>query len=364
MYPSSSSSSQQRPIGAATSAANNQHLLTRYGSAPSSMLTVAVDSVRGFEPRLQCFSVSNDSANCSISTTTINNNNSSKTTSSSNLHRTYVFSEIAPAAGGALVGRPSTTAAGRESSSSCSTSSSSSPSLIRHSSSPASLLNQLASDIGFPARKGIENYNSPNGSHKLSRLSSQLSFTKQQSLSQISEFEETPVGVIDGVSSKRSSHSHSASTTAAGFSISPWDEGHDNTIVFSAPSKRAKNINDDILQDLAAIDSQFGLNQTGLDMGSMENLLQIPQDSVPCKIRAKRGCATHPRSIAERERRTRISGRLKKLQELVPNMDKQTSYADMLDLAVQHIKGLQTQIQKLNKELDNCSCGCKQMIQI
>jgi hypothetical protein len=26
----------------------------------------------------------------------------------------------------------------------------------------------------------------------------------------------------------------------------------------------------------------------------------IPQDSVPCKIRAKRGCATHPRSIAER----------------------------------------------------------------
>lgn len=30
---------------------------------------------------------------------------------------------------------------------------------------------------------------------------------------------------------------------------------------------------------------------------AMEKLLQ---DSVPCKIRAKRGCATHPRSIAER----------------------------------------------------------------
>lgn len=31
----------------------------------------------------------------------------------------------------------------------------------------------------------------------------------------------------------------------------------------------------------------------------IERLLPI-QDSVPCKIRAKRGCATHPRSIAER----------------------------------------------------------------
>ncbi|RYQ93157.1 hypothetical protein Ahy_B09g099435 isoform B [Arachis hypogaea] len=80
-------------------------------------------------------------------------------------------------------------------------------------------------------------------------------------------------------------------------------------------------------------------------MATMEKLMHIPEDSVPCKIRAKRGCATHPRSIAERERRTRISGKLKKLQELVPNMDKQTSYADMLDLAVQHIKGLQTQVQ-------------------
>lgn len=33
----------------------------------------------------------------------------------------------------------------------------------------------------------------------------------------------------------------------------------------------------------------------------MEKYLQF-QDSVPCKIRAKRGCATHPRSIAERVR--------------------------------------------------------------
>ncbi|KAK7263802.1 hypothetical protein RJT34_31399 [Clitoria ternatea] len=49
-------------------------------------------------------------------------------------------------------------------------------------------------------------------------------------------------------------------------------------------------------------------------------------DSVPCRVRAKRGCATHPRSIAERLRRTRISDRIRKLQELVPNMDKVSSH--------------------------------------
>lgn len=37
-----------------------------------------------------------------------------------------------------------------------------------------------------------------------------------------------------------------------------------------------------------------------VDMATMEKLLQLQQDSVPCKVRAKRGCATHPRSIAER----------------------------------------------------------------
>ncbi|KAL2652585.1 hypothetical protein R1flu_020713 [Riccia fluitans] len=72
--------------------------------------------------------------------------------------------------------------------------------------------------------------------------------------------------------------------------------------------------------------------------------------SVPCRIRAKRGCATHPRSIAERVRRTRISERMRKLQELVPNMDKQqTNTADMLDEAVEYVKQLQRQVQFLKR---------------
>jgi len=43
----------------------------------------------------------------------------------------------------------------------------------------------------------------------------------------------------------------------------------------------------------------LSLPKTSAEMSTIENFLQF-QDSVPCKIRAKRGCATHPRSIAER----------------------------------------------------------------
>lgn len=120
---------------------------------------------------------------------------------------------------------------------------------------------------------------------------------------------------------------------------------------------------------------QFGMPHSALEMASMDRFMHIPEDSVPCKIRAKRGCATHPRSIAERvsdqasilqvpevvaiikerkiykhsyiysfiwlgyvsyviymqERRTRISGKLKKLQDLVPNMDKVHYYCPQID---------------------------------
>jgi len=39
---------------------------------------------------------------------------------------------------------------------------------------------------------------------------------------------------------------------------------------------------------------QFGVAK------EMADLLQMQQDQVPFRVRAKRGCATHPRSIAER----------------------------------------------------------------
>ncbi|KAK2970305.1 hypothetical protein RJ640_027164, partial [Escallonia rubra] len=199
------------------------------------------------------------------------------------------------------------------------------------------------SKSGFAVTRGMGSY-IPNGSsdnvHGISRLNSQLSFTRQDSLSQITEESEDAVDGLSANGHRKAAHSYAT----ASFGMGSWDDT--NSIKFSGPpSKRAKSTSSDSISGVNILESQFGLPQTTLDMATMDKFMDIPQDSVPCKIRAKRGCATHPRSIAERERRTRISGKLKKLQDLVPNMDKQTSYSDMLDLAVQHIKGLQTEVQ-------------------
>lgn len=43
----------------------------------------------------------------------------------------------------------------------------------------------------------------------------------------------------------------------------------------------------------------LSLPTSSSELSAMDRLLHF-QDSVPLKIRAKRGCATHPRSIAER----------------------------------------------------------------
>ncbi|KAL0374286.1 UNVERIFIED_CONTAM: Transcription factor [Sesamum radiatum] len=96
------------------------------------------------------------------------------------------------------------------------------------------------------------------------------------------------------------------------------------------------------------------------EMAGTENYLQFGQDTTArCQVRAKRGCATHPRSIAERVRRTRISEKMKKLQDLFPNMDKQTNTAEMLELAVEYIKNLQKEVQTLTDTRAKCICLSK-----
>ncbi|KAH1102486.1 hypothetical protein GLYMA_13G204400v4 [Glycine max] len=151
------------------------------------------------------------------------------------------------------------------------------------------------------------------------------------------------------------------------FTTDFWDGS-----AFSA-SRTASNSGEISFSTSKAMDIQdedFGYQKVGLThhlslpgsssrMATMEKLYQI-QGSVPCKIRAKRGFATHPRSIAERERRTRISARIKKLQDLFPKSDKQTSTADMLDLAVEYIKDLQKQVKILRDTRAKCTCTSNQ----
>lgn len=102
----------------------------------------------------------------------------------------------------------------------------------------------------------------------------------------------------------------------------------------------------------------LSLPRKSSEMFVVENLLQFP-DSVPSSIRAKRGFATHPRSLAERVRRTRISERMRKLQEIVPNIDKQTCTSEMLDLAVEYIKDLQKQLKTMSAKRAKCRCRNK-----
>ncbi|KAL9687825.1 hypothetical protein QQ045_032232 [Rhodiola kirilowii] len=65
------------------------------------------------------------------------------------------------------------------------------------------------------------------------------------------------------------------------------------------------------------------------------------------RVRARRGQATDPHSIAERLRRERIAERMKGLQELVPNANK-TDKASMLDEIIEYVKFLQLQVKVLS----------------
>ncbi|KAF8713514.1 hypothetical protein HU200_028297 [Digitaria exilis] len=80
------------------------------------------------------------------------------------------------------------------------------------------------------------------------------------------------------------------------------------------------------------------------------------------KVRARRGQATDPHSIAERLRRERIAERMRALQELVPNTNKQvvqsyddltvgfriTDRAAMLDEILDYVKFLRLQVKVLS----------------
>ncbi|KAK4341483.1 hypothetical protein RND71_039984 [Anisodus tanguticus] len=343
MYPSSTSSTSSSMSHTSTTAPGGG--LTRYGSAPGSFLTTEVESVINANDHDYSGHGSHHSHLGPSRYFPLNSENTSKAKEQSNLQKSFGFNDLTIGSGGGVMPTP----------------------LVRHSSSPARFLNQLATaagDTGFSVSMGRGSYNSKgvgDSSRGITRLNSQLSFTRQEALSQIAEENEDVEGTSTDNGHRKSTHSYA---TANSFAMGSWEDN--NSIMFSVtPSKRAKHISNDMVSGLNDGESQFqfGLSQTTLEMASMDRLLHIPEDSVPCKIRAKRGCATHPRSIAERERRTRISGKLKKLQDLVPNMDKQTSYADMLDLAVHHIRTLQDRVQNLNTELENCKCGCNKSSQ-
>ncbi|RDY01869.1 Transcription factor bHLH130, partial [Mucuna pruriens] len=249
--------------------------------------------------------------------------------------------------------------------------------LLRQSSSPAGLFsnNNISFQNGFATMKGVGNYGGVNGSNGelspcINRLKNQISFSPRNAsslgmLSQISEIgsEDIEATSPDDDGRHGGSGTGDAQHYGPGFPYGSWNDTPQLSENLSG-LKRGRSGNEKMFSDVQngelgnqvnILSHHLSLPKTSAEMITMEKLLQFP-DSVPCKIRAKRGCATHPRSIAERVRRTRISERMRKLQELVPNMDKQTNTADMLDLAVEYIKDLQEQFKTLSDKRANCKC--------
>ncbi|XP_077217360.1 LJRHL1-like 3 isoform X2 [Tasmannia lanceolata] len=65
------------------------------------------------------------------------------------------------------------------------------------------------------------------------------------------------------------------------------------------------------------------------------------------RVRARRGQATDPHSIAERTRRERIAERIRALQELLPNLNK-SDMPSMVDNIINYVKFLQLQVKVLS----------------
>ncbi|CAH2069576.1 unnamed protein product [Thlaspi arvense] len=88
-------------------------------------------------------------------------------------------------------------------------------------------------------------------------------------------------------------------------------------------------------------------SQDGLPAQGTVSTTSAPVVRQKPRVRARRGQATDPHSIAERLRRERIAERMKSLQELVPNTNK-TDKASMLDEIIEYVRFLQLQVKVLS----------------
>ncbi|ERN11704.1 hypothetical protein AMTR_s00022p00228970 [Amborella trichopoda] len=195
-------------------------------------------------------------------------------------------------------------------------------SLLRQSSSPAGFLSHLTGENGYSTLRTMGNNFRPGNCSN--GLKGHMSFSRQQGnhagmLPQISEIVSETVGPSSSDEGSLGNGSQ-GQCYIPGFPVGSWD---DSTLV---------------------AESLSGF-ETAADFSAVRK-----------RIRDLNGKSTSESQV----RRTKISERMRRLQELVPNMDKQTNTADMLDLAVEYIKDLQKQVQNLSDSRANCTCSVKQ----
>ncbi|KAG6762414.1 hypothetical protein POTOM_032913 [Populus tomentosa] len=222
-------------------------------------------------------------------------------------------------------------------------------------------------EIGFVVMREGGSFRAGNGTNgeasPTNKLRRHVSFSSgQRMLPQIAEIGEECIGgrSPEGDVSEARYMSRFSSDSWDGASLSGLKRQRDNDGNMFSGLNTLDNQDGNSGNRVTGLTHHLSLPKTVSEMATIEKFLDFQGNSVPCKIRAKRGFATHPRSIAERVRRTRISERMRKLQELFPNMDKQTNTADMLDLAVEHIKDLQKQVKTLTDTKAKCTCSSKQ----
>ncbi|KAK9673684.1 hypothetical protein RND81_12G183300 [Saponaria officinalis] len=238
--------------------------------------------------------------------------------------------------------------------------------LTRHSSSPAGFFDNLMID-GYGVMRGLENYGGSSANIEQRNYSSGQPSSTSGLVRQNSEVESKIMRMNSLEETKFSNYQNNDRNYNTGLPMSSWndsilsetfsslDGGDDGRKIFSEQSSSDYQTGESRSRP-PMLAHHLSLPNTSAELSAMEKLLHL-QDAVPLRMRAKRGFATHPRSIAERVRRTKISERMRKLQDLVPNMDKQTNTTDMLDLAVDYIKDLQKQVKNLHDNRAKCTCS-------
>ncbi|XP_022991904.1 transcription factor bHLH130-like isoform X3 [Cucurbita maxima] len=221
--------------------------------------------------------------------------------------------------------------------------------LFRQSSSPAGFFSNLAPQNAGNAARDIQKFGSCSRkdvdvAYPYSRIGSQMNISGQS-------FASTHMPPIAEEENKRIRAVRSSWDSST---IRDLKRGRDNNGRTFPTSILLETQNADSGNDIRGLAHHLSLPIT-FNKDPVEKFLRF-EEPVRHQIRAKRGCATHPRSIAERMRRIRISERMKKLQELFPDMDK-TSTADMLELAIEYIKGLQRQVKTLTDTKAKCTCS-------
>ncbi|KAF3780758.1 Transcription factor [Nymphaea thermarum] len=217
--------------------------------------------------------------------------------------------------------------------------------LLRQSSSPAGFFSHLTVDNGYSVMSNVGSFSSGNASNgetasapaaAASRLKQQLSFQRHASstrrmprIPEMSCDTDETAGIsgntrlVDG--------SEDRCGYLPGFSIGSFDDSRigSEKIMSDSIASHTQKVGSVSGHFPPPLSHQFSLPRTSAEMAALEQYF-LEQDSPQFKVRAKRGCATHPRSIAER----------------------QTNTADMLELAVDYIKELRQKIQ------DSWLCPC------